>query len=64
MHNLFLTYGTSEGKKVNIKAHGGIIDVEGVLVAKVNDKLQIQSIDVWFDPMAMFKQMLEKRESS
>ena len=33
-------------------------------MAKVNDKLQIQSIDVWFDPMAMFKQMLEKRESS
>lgn len=27
------------------------------MVAKVNEKLQIQKIDVWFDPMAMFRQM-------
>lgn len=40
-----------------MKAHGGLIDIQGTCVAKVNDKLQIESIDVWFDPMAMFRQM-------
>ncbi|EJT75113.1 hypothetical protein GGTG_08951 [Gaeumannomyces tritici R3-111a-1] len=46
-----------KGEKVTVKAHGGLIDIEGVLVAKVNEKLQIQKIDVWFDPMSMFRQM-------
>lgn len=26
-------------------------------VAKVNDGLQLESIEVWYDPMAMFRQM-------
>jgi hypothetical protein len=40
-----------------MKAHGGLIDIEGVVVAKVNEKLQLEKIDVWFDPMSMFRQM-------
>lgn len=47
----------SAGEKIRIKAHGGLIDIEGMTVAKVNDKLQLQSIEVWFDPMTMFRQM-------
>ncbi|KAK1833553.1 hypothetical protein QBC39DRAFT_345493 [Podospora conica] len=46
-----------KGEKVTIKAHGGSIDIEGVAVATVNDKLQLQKVEVFFDPMAMFRQM-------
>lgn len=52
-----LTSCCSEGEKITIKAHGGVIDIEGIVVAQVNDKLQIQSIEVFFDPMGMFRQM-------
>ena len=50
----------SKGEKVRIKAHGGPIDIEGMAVAVVNDKLQIQKVEVFFDPMAMFRQMAAK----
>lgn len=40
-----------------MKAHGGAIDIQGVTVAAVNDKLQLQSIRTWFDPMDMFRQI-------
>lgn len=53
--------GTNDkGEKVSLKAHGGNIDVEGMAVAVVNDKLQIEKVDIWFDPMAMFRQMRPK----
>jgi hypothetical protein len=45
---------------VTLKAHGGNIDIEGMCVAVVNDKLQLEKVDVWFDPMAMFRQMKPK----
>lgn len=48
---------SSKGEKVTIKAHGGPIDIEGVAVAIVNDKLQLQKVEVFFDPMTMFRQM-------
>jgi hypothetical protein len=47
----------SKGEKVTIKAHGGLIDIQGIAVAEVNDKLQIKSVEIWYDPMSMFKQM-------
>ncbi|KAK2749252.1 hypothetical protein FQN57_006868 [Myotisia sp. PD_48] len=43
------------GEKVTIKAHGGVIEMQGMVTAKVNDKLQLQHIDVWYDPMDMFR---------
>ncbi len=52
----------SKGEKVTIKAHGGPIDIEGVAVAIVNDKLRLNKVEVFFDPMAMFRQMAEKGE--
>lgn len=48
-----------DGKKVRVKAHGGILSIEGMLVAKVNDKLQIQHIDTWYDPMALFDEVMK-----
>ncbi|KAK3366798.1 hypothetical protein B0T24DRAFT_709144 [Lasiosphaeria ovina] len=49
-----------KGDKVTIKAHGRPIDIEGVAVAVavVNDKLQLQKVEVFYDPMAMFRQMV------
>jgi hypothetical protein len=47
----------NKGEKVTVKAHGGPIDVEGVTVATVNDKVQLQSVRTWFDPMDMFRQI-------
>lgn len=53
-----LTTSGSKGDNVVIKAHGGTIDIEGVVVAVVNEKLQMQKIDVFFDPQGIFRQML------
>lgn len=47
----------NKGEKVTAKAHGGPIDVQGVTVATVNEKLQLQSVRTWFDPMDMFRQI-------
>ncbi|KAH8834783.1 hypothetical protein DL96DRAFT_1665888 [Flagelloscypha sp. PMI_526] len=46
-----------QGCRIRIKAHGGQIDIQGVTVAKVNDKFQITSLETWFDPLEMFAQM-------
>jgi len=53
----------NKGEKVVLKAHGGPIDIEGVAVAIVNDKLQLNKVEVFFDPMAMFRQMEKKTET-
>ena len=60
---VILTSGCSKGESVTIKAHGGAIDIEGIVVAEVNDKLQLQKIDVWYDPMSMFRQMAPDGET-
>ncbi|KAK3334467.1 hypothetical protein B0H65DRAFT_553419 [Neurospora tetraspora] len=49
-----------DGEKVTLKAHGGPIDIEGIAVAVVNDRLQLQKVEVFFDPMMMFRQMEKK----
>lgn len=49
--------GDRKGEKVTIKAHGGTIDIQGVTVAKVDEAVRLQSVDTWFDPMEMFRQI-------
>jgi hypothetical protein len=34
-----------------------VLEIEGVTVAIVNDKLQLQKVETWFDPLEMFRQM-------
>lgn len=46
-----------DGEVVTIKAHNQILDIQGVTVAKLNDKLQVTSLETWFDPQDMFEQM-------
>ncbi|KAK8166320.1 putative pathogen-related protein [Phyllosticta citrichinensis] len=45
------------GEKVTAKAHGGSIDIQGVTVAKVDDKVRLQRVETWFDPMEMFRKI-------
>lgn len=52
----------SKGEKVRIEAHGGPIDIQGIIVAKVNKALQLEQINVWFDPLDMFRQISRGRE--
>ncbi|BEI82281.1 hypothetical protein CcaverHIS002_0301490 [Cutaneotrichosporon cavernicola] len=47
----------AEGKKVRVKAHGGLLDIEGILIATVNDKLQAEKLEVWMDPRAMWNEV-------
>jgi hypothetical protein len=47
----------NKGEKVTAKAHGGPIDIQGVTVATVNDKVQLQAVRTWFDPLDMFRQI-------
>src|SRR6267154_1532256 len=47
----------SKGQKVTAKAHGGPIDIEGVTVATVDDKVRLQNVHTWFDPLEMFRQI-------
>ncbi|KAF7314627.1 hypothetical protein MKEN_00936400 [Mycena kentingensis (nom. inval.)] len=46
-----------KGERVKIPAHGKVIEIEGVTVAVVNDKMQLQKVETWFDPMEMFRQI-------
>ncbi|KAK8178926.1 hypothetical protein BKA81DRAFT_383453 [Phyllosticta paracitricarpa] len=46
-----------KGEKVTAKAHGGSIDIQGVTVAKVDDKVRLQRVETWFDPLDMFRQI-------
>lgn len=52
------------GEKVTIKAHNGIIDIQGVTVAKLNDAFKVQSLETWFDPMEMFRQVNRENAST
>ncbi|KAF2083332.1 hypothetical protein K490DRAFT_20668, partial [Saccharata proteae CBS 121410] len=46
-----------KAEKVTAKAHGGQIDIQGVTVASVDDKLRLQKVETWFDPLDMFRQI-------
>ncbi|KAE8342520.1 hypothetical protein BDV24DRAFT_130479 [Aspergillus arachidicola] len=56
MANDYVGYN-DRGEKVRVKAHGGRIDIQGIVIAKVNEKLELEKIDVWYDPMDMFRQI-------
>jgi hypothetical protein len=42
---------------VTAKAHGGLIEIQGITVAKVDDQVRLQSVETWFDPLEMFRQI-------
>lgn len=56
MKNDYFGYN-DKGEEVTSKAHGKVLEIEGVTVAVVNDQLQLQKVDTWFDPVDLFRQM-------
>ncbi|KAI0383375.1 hypothetical protein F5Y04DRAFT_33645 [Hypomontagnella monticulosa] len=46
-----------KGEKVTVKANGQKIDIQGVTVAHLNDKLQVTGLKTTFDSNEMFRQM-------
>ncbi|KAK5706576.1 hypothetical protein LTR97_001566 [Elasticomyces elasticus] len=46
-----------KGEKIVAKSHGGPIEIYGVTVATVDDKVRLQTVDTWFDPLEMFRQI-------
>lgn len=61
--NSNMSFHYSKGDKVTIKAHNESLDIQGVTVAKVNDKLQVTSLETWFDPVELFNQMRPSKET-
>lgn len=47
----------SKGEKITAKAHGGTIDILGITIATVDDKVRLQAVDTYFDPLDMFRQI-------
>ncbi|KAJ3551968.1 hypothetical protein NPX13_g11230 [Xylaria arbuscula] len=45
------------GEKVKVPPTGKVIDIEGVTVAHLNDKMQVTKLKTWFDSDEMFRQM-------
>lgn len=45
------------GEKVTAKAHGGKIDFQGITVIKLTDDFRIRALEIWFDPLEMFRQI-------
>lgn len=46
-----------KSEKVTVKAHGGLIDIQGISIATVDVQARIQKIETWFDPLEMFRQI-------
>ena len=51
---------SSKGEKITFKAHGGLLDIQGMTVAKVDEGFKVQSLETWFDPLEMFRQLTPK----
>ncbi|KAI5916982.1 hypothetical protein F4810DRAFT_718895 [Camillea tinctor] len=51
-----------DGNKVTIKGNGRNIDIEGVTIAYLNEKLQIAKLTTWFDSTLLFRQIDPDRQ--
>jgi hypothetical protein len=40
---------SSYGERVTAKAHGHLIDIEGVTVADLDDQMKIVHLETWFE---------------
>ncbi|KAI1738242.1 hypothetical protein F4680DRAFT_450322 [Xylaria scruposa] len=45
------------GENVKVAPHNGLIDITGVTVAYLNEKMQVTKLKTWFDSEEMFRQM-------
>ncbi|KAJ3549198.1 hypothetical protein NMY22_g976 [Coprinellus aureogranulatus] len=49
----------SSGRSVRAKATGKLIEVFGMTTAEVNDKFQIVTVETFWEPDSMFRQLIE-----
>ena len=49
----------SSGRSVRAKATGKLIEVFGMTTAEVNDKFQVVSLETFWEPDSMFRQLIE-----
>lgn len=40
-----------------MKSTGKVIDIKGMAVANLDDQMRVTMLDIYFDPMDMFRQM-------
>lgn len=52
----------SEGERVTAKAHGGKIDFSGMTIARLTPEYKIKALEVWYDPLEMFRQITTDTE--
>lgn len=52
-----------QGEKVTVKSTGKVIDIKGMAVAELDDQMRVTMLDIYFDPMDMFRQMDEGNAS-
>lgn len=63
LNNGDVTLETHSGKKYEAKASNRVLEVFGVSVAKVNEKFQIEELEVFFDPADSVTQIFDKKNS-
>ncbi|ATZ57691.1 hypothetical protein BCIN_15g02420 [Botrytis cinerea B05.10] len=51
-----------KGEKVTITSHGGTIDIQGVGIAKVDSAVRLQAVEIFYDPLEMFRQIANKSD--
>lgn len=64
IENLTNNWQNSKGEKVTIPAHGGKIDIQGLTIARVSPEFRVQSLETFFDPLEMFRQIAPGGELS
>lgn len=60
VRGIFSLQYISKGEKITIKAHGGLLDIQGVTIATVDEGFKVQKLETWFDPLEMFRQFTPK----
>ncbi|TGJ87651.1 hypothetical protein E0Z10_g1153 [Xylaria hypoxylon] len=54
---LMMVMRRSAGENVKVAANGLLIDITGVTVAHLNERMQVTKLKTWFDSDEMFRQM-------
>jgi hypothetical protein len=56
------TIKTSNGTKIESKASNELVEVFGMTVAKVNDKFEIEDLEVFFDPADSLRKLFKNKQ--
>ncbi|RSL79574.1 hypothetical protein CEP52_017505 [Fusarium oligoseptatum] len=55
------TAKNDRGERVTLESNGKVIDIKGLSVAELDHEFRIIDLDIYFDPMEMFRQMEKDR---